>query len=295
MTGIFQASLLSLINIAELIQNLLLKFTSVIPNVLAAVLVFAIGYFLSNLVSKVIRMAIEKIGIDKLAEKLNNIDFVSKSKIDIKPSLILSKVVSYVLMLVFTIAATDLLGMPAVSQLMSDLINYIPNIFSAVIVLAMGLVLADILKKIVVTTCQSLGIAAAKMIGQVVFFFLFITIAVSALAQAKIDTSFISSNLTVLLGAGAAAFAFGYGLASRDLISNFLAGYYSRSKVRRGDIIGLDGVRGEVVAMDSSSLTVWTNEQHHVVIPMGKLTTEKLEIFHRPPVEGLPKIEEKAD
>ena len=294
MTGNFNLTLLSLVNIAELIQSLLLKFTAVIPNLFAAFLVFVIGYTLSRSLSKFVRLAIEKMGIDKLAAKLNDIDVVQKSKVEIKPSIVLSKLVSYVLMLVFTIAATDLLGMPAVSQLVSDLINYIPNLFSALIVLALGLVLADVLKKITITTCQSLGIAAAKMIGQGVFFFLFITLTISALAQAKVDTGFISSNLTVLLGAGAAAFAFGYGLASRDLISNFLAGYYSRQKVRIGDIIGLDGVRGEVVAMDSSSMTIWTSE-HHVVIPMSKLTTEKLEIFHRPPTPGIPKIENKND
>lgn len=286
--------LLSIVDVAQLIQNLLLKFALVIPNLLAAILVFLIGWVLSKLASKFIRLAIEQVGIDKLAAKLNDIDFVQKANVDIKPSLILSKLVSYVLMLVFTIAATDLLGMPAISQLMSDLINYIPNLFSAVIVFALGLVLADLVKKMVVTTCKSLGIASANMIGTAVFFFLFLTVAVSALAQAKIDTNFMSGNLMILLAGGAAAFAFGYGMAARDLISNFLAGYYSRSKLRRGDIIGLDGVRGEVVATDSSSLTLWTGE-HHVVIPMSKLTTEKLEIFHRPPAPGVPRVEEKKD
>lgn len=285
---------LSIVDVAQLIQNLLLKFALVIPNLLAALLVFLIGWVLSKLASKFIRLAIEQIGIDKLAAKLNDIDFVQKANVDIKPSLILSKLVSYVLMLVFTIAATDLLGMPAISQLMSDLINYIPNLFSAVIVFALGLVLADLVKKMVVTTCRSLGIASANMIGTAVFFFLFLTVAVSALAQAKIDTNFMSGNLMIILAGGAAAFAFGYGLAARDLISNFLAGYYSRSKLRRGDIIGLDGVRGEVVATDSSSLTLWTGE-HHVVIPMSKLTTEKLEIFHRPAAPGVPRVEEKKD
>ncbi len=294
MTGNFRNCFLSLVDLPALINSLLQKFLGVIPNLLAALLVFTIGYYLSKAVGKFIRMAIERVGIDRLAARLNDVEFVQKSKMDLKPSFLLSKLVGYVLMLVFTIAATDLLGMPAVSQLMSDLINYIPNIFSAIIVLALGLVLADFMKKIVVTTCRSLGIAAAGMIGQVVFFFLFITVAVSALAQAKIDTAFMSSNLTVLLGAGAAAFAFGYGLASRDLISNFLAGYYSRQKVKRGDLIGIDGVRGEVVAMDSSSLTVWADGRH-VVVPMGKLTTEKLEIFHRPPAEGLSKIEENKN
>jgi small-conductance mechanosensitive channel len=292
MPELYQPILLSIIDVAQLIQSLLLKFTGVIPSLLAAILVFFIGYFIANAVGRILKIAIESIGIDKLAAKLGDIDIVQKSKIDIKPSVFLSKMVSYILLLVFTIAATDLLGMPAISQLMADLINYIPNLFSALILMAIGVFFADSVKKMVVTTCQSLGISAAKMIGQVVFFFLFITIAVSAMAQAKIDTAFISSNLTVLLGAGAAAFAFGYGLASRDLLSNFLAGYYSKQKIRRGDVIRIDGVKGEVVATDSSTMTLWTGE-HHVVIPMSKLTTEKLEIFHGAPMPGVSRIEEK--
>jgi small-conductance mechanosensitive channel len=292
MSEFYQPILLSIIDVAQLIQTLLLKFAAVIPSLFAAILVFTIGWILSGVVSKILKIAIENIGIDKLASKLANIDIVKSSKIEIKPSVFLSKMVSYVLMLIFTIAATDLLGMPAISQLMADLINYVPNVFSALILMAIGVVFADGIKKMVVTTCQSLGISSAKMIGQIVFFFLFITIAVSAMAQAKIDTAFISSNLTVLLGAGAAAFAFGYGLASRDLLSNFLAGYYSKQKIRRGDVIRIDGVKGEVVATDSSTMTLWTGE-HHVVIPMSKLTTEKLEIFHGAPMPGVSRIEEK--
>jgi small-conductance mechanosensitive channel len=290
----FKPVFLGIFDAAELLKTLLNKLVNILPGVVAAFAVFVIGWILSKVVRRVLQIAIEAAGIDKIAQKLMDVEFIQQTKINIKPSRFISQLVSYVLLLVFTIASTDLLGMPAISQLMSDLINYIPNIFSAIILLAIGIAFADMIKKLAVTTFQSLGISGAKMIGQVIFFFLVITIFVSALAQAKIDTAFMSANLTVLLGAGAAAFAFGYGLASRDLISNFLAGYYSRTKIRRGDIIGIDGVRGEVVATDSASLTIWTGE-HHVVVPMSKLTTEKLEIFHGPGNPDLPKINESVN
>ncbi len=266
----------------SILTDLLKKFVLVIPNLFAAAAVFGIGYFLSHFLGKIIALALEKVGIDRLAAKLNEIDMFRKSEIRIKPSAVIAKMIGYVLLLIFTIAATDLLGMPAVSQLMSDLINYIPSLFSALLVMALGLIFADMVKGLAETALASLGIPSAKILASVVFFFLFITIAVSALGQAKIDTSLISNNFTVIIAAFCGAFAVGYGFASRDLMANLLSGYYNRTKIRRGDLIGIDGVRGEVVATDSATITLWTGD-HHIVIPMSRLATEKFEVFHRPP------------
>jgi hypothetical protein len=129
------------------------------------------------------------------------------------------------------------------------------------------------------TVCLSIGITSGKMIASAVFYFLFVTVAVSALAQAKINTDFISSNLTVIIGSAALAFSFGYGLASRDLMANYLAGYYNRKKVRLGDDVRIIGVRGKVVVLDSTSLILQTTDRA-IVIPLSKLTTEKVEIFY---------------
>lgn len=129
---------------------------------------------------------------------------------------------------------------------------------------------------------QSIGILSAKLIASVVFYFLFITMAVSSMAQAKIDTNFISSNLTVVIGAGALAFALGYGLASRDLAANYLAGYYNRNKVRIGDEVRIVGVKGKVVMIDATSLILQTDDRA-IVIPLSKLNTEKIEVYYPDP------------
>lgn len=261
----------------ELLNTILTKFVSAVPAVFTAIMVLLIGYIIARSLAALVRKTLASSGLDALAEKLNEIDIVSKTNMKIVPSAILSKVLYYFLLLIFSIVATDILGMPAVSQIVSDLINYIPNVIAAGIVLLVGVLFADMLKGVVKSSCESLNIPSANIISSFVFYFVFITTAVSALGQAKIDTDFIKSNLTVILGAIAGAFALGYGLASKDMMASFLASFYTKDKFEIGDVVTIEGVKGEIVEMDSTSVIIKT-ENSHVVIPLNKLLNQSVEV-----------------
>jgi small-conductance mechanosensitive channel len=255
------------------------KLSAVVPKLVAAALIFFIGSLVAKFVRNLVRRILVGINVDGKADALNDIDIVHKSGVKILPSVVVSNTIYYVLMLIFTIAATDALGIDSITQLVSDVLNYLPALFSAAIVFMIGLFIADMLKGLVVTACQSMGISSAKTIGSVVFYFLFVTIAVSAMAQAKINTEFIAANMTVVVGAFALAFALGYGFAARDVVSNYLAGIYNKNKVRIGDEVRIIGVKGKVVMIDGTSLILQTTDRA-IVIPLSKLTTEKVEVFY---------------
>ena len=87
-----------------------------------------------------------------------------------------------------------------------------------------------------------------------------------------------------IIGSVAAAFALGYGFASRDLMANYLAGFYNKNKVRIGDDVRIIGMRGKVVMIDATSLILQTSDRA-IVIPLAKLTTEKVEVFYPEPQE----------
>ena len=61
-------------------------------------------------------------------------------------------------------------------------------------------------------------------------------------------------------------------------MANFLASFYSKNKVKVGDIIHLDGSTGKVIDIDSTSLTL-QGDGKKIVIPLRKLTSEKVEII----------------
>jgi small-conductance mechanosensitive channel len=266
--------------------QLIEQFSAFFPKFIGALMILFLGWIVSRTIGKILSRILAKAGVDRLAEMLEDIDMVQRSGVlKEKLSNIIAKIVYYMLMLTFIIAAMETLGVDAITQIFTDLMNYLPSLLTASVIFMMGLFLADMVQGAVTTLCQSLGIASAKLIGSVVFYFLFVTIAVSALAQAKINTEFISSSLVVIIGAGALAFAFGYGLASKDLVSNYLASYYNKNKVRVGDDVRIMGMRGKVVLIDSTSMILQTTERA-IIIPLSKLTTEKVEVFYPDPQEN---------
>ncbi len=271
--------------VSDPVAQLIAQFSAFFPKIIGALTILFIGWVVSRTVGKILSKVLANIGVDRLADMLDDIDVVQRTGVlKEKLSAIIAKIVYYMMMLIFIIAATETLGVAAITQIFTDLMNYLPSLLTASVVFMLGLFLADMLQGAVVTLCQSLGVASAKMIGSVVFYFLFVTIAVSALAQAKINTEFISSSLVVIIGAGALAFAFGYGLASKDLVSNYLASYYNKNKVRVGDDVRIIGERGKVVLIDSTSMILQTSERA-IIVPLSKLTTEKVEVFYPDPQE----------
>ncbi len=261
------------------LDELFRQFAAFFPRIVGALVILLIGWLVAKLVKKILAQVLERVGIDRFAQMLNDIDLVRSSGMEVKLSVVLAQVVYYVMMLIFVIAATDAMGVKAITQLVTDALNYLPSLFSASVIFLLGLFLADLVKGLVLTVCQSIGLPSAKMIAAGVFYFLLVTVAISALAQAKINTGFISSNLTVIIGAVALAFSLGYGFASRDLMANYLAGYYNKNKVRVGDDVRIIGVRGKVVMIDASSIFLQTAERA-VIIPLSKLATEKIEVFY---------------
>lgn len=261
------------------LRQLFAQFSAAFPKMVAAFSVLFVGWVVARLLRKLLRGVLERVGIDRMAERLNDIDIVHRSGMTVRPSALIAGGLYYLLMLFFAIAAADLLDIPAITQVVIDVIGYLPSLFTAAIVFLLGLFVSDMVRALVLTTCRSLGVPSAKLIATAVFYFLLVTVSVSALAQAKVNTDFIASNLTMIVGAAAGAFALGYGLASRHLVANYLANHYNRDKVRVGNDVSIEGVRGKVVLIDSTSMILQTNDRA-IIVPLSKLTTEKVEIYY---------------
>ncbi len=261
----------------ELLSELYRRSVEAFPNIIFALVIAILGWIIAKIIARVVKKVLETLKVDGLADKLNDIDLVNKANVKVVPSKVISKIVYYLILIVSFIAATDYLEIEAVSNLMGDLMNYIPSLLSAVVFFIIGLVVADFIKGIVLTTCESLGIPSAKIISSIVFYFLFLTVTMSALDQAKISTDFINSSFMIIISGVVASFALGYGLASKDMMANFLASFYVKNKFEAGDKITVDGVNGQIEMMDNKSFVLKTNDKK-IVFPLSKLAQEKVEI-----------------
>lgn len=261
----------------KLITDQLLEF---IPKLGGAIAVFIIGWIIARYVSRLINKLLSKTGLHKLDDKLQEIELISKTNIKVNLAKAISRFLYYLIFLVFIVAAIEILGIQALSDMIGDLINYIPVLLVAFLILVAGLLFAEFLRKMLLTALSSLGVPAAKLISFAFFYFLVINVFISALGQAKIETDFISQNLTLIIGGAVAAFAIGYGFASRDVLANFLSSFYSKDKVRVGDIITIAGITGTVIEIDKSSV-ILESEDKKTIIPLNKLISETIEIHNK--------------
>lgn len=265
--------------------------SSGLPKVLSALIIFWVGLLIARFARRIISKLLNALGFDKFTGKLNEIDLIKNSGIDVLVSDLIARIVHFIIVFLFIMMAVDVLQVEAISQLMKDAFDYMPSLLTASVILVLGLFLADLLKGITLAALQSMGIPSAKIIAGAIFYFLFVTIAISALTQAKIETAFISANLTAIIGAGALAFAIGYGIASKDLASNYLGSYYNRNKIRVNDEVIIDNHRGKVVLIDHTSLILQT-EDRAIIIPLSKLTTGSIQVLYPAPQAHQKRIEE---
>jgi len=263
---------------SDTLNQLLQQMSLYIPRALSALVILILGIIIAKFVAGLVKKALRKIKIDKFGEKLNEIEFISNSNLSISLSSIISKFIYYFLFIIVLVVSTDILALPAISALIVDLFNLMPKLLVGFVMLIFGTLLAELIRKLVETTLMSLGIPSAKIISNFLFYFLFINVVILAIAQAEINTAFLEQNISIIIGGGVFAFAIGYGLASKDIVSNFLSSLYTKDKVQIGDIIEIAGERGQVIALDKTSVTIGSADKK-VIYPLKYLLNEKVSIF----------------
>jgi len=203
----------------------------------------------------------------------------SGSNVKASPSQLISKFFYWLILLLVITTASDALGWYVVSEQVSNLINFLPKLLLAIVFFAVGTFVATFLRDLIRSTTSSLGIGAGMIISNGVFYFLFIIITLTALEQAGMDTSLITSNLLLIIGAVLTAAAISYGFASREILSNILAAFFSRRTFKEGQTIEVDGVRGKIVEVTNISVTVKSGEKEKTVIPSHQLISRKVKII----------------
>lgn len=259
-------------------NDMIRSFMTFFYNLISAVIILLIGWGVAKMVAAVAKKMLEQVGADKIGDKLNEIDAIKGLKLEIKLSSIISKVLYYFILIFMLRPAADTLGVPAISDMVKLLVEFIPKLISSALMLSAGVFLADALKNFVVTLCKSFNIAAGKLIGSAIFFFLLIIFVIQSVAQVGINTSLLESSFNLLVGGIIFAFAIGYGFASKEILLNIISSFYSRNRYKEGQIIAIDGTKGEIIAMDNTTITLKTGDSK-TIFPLQVLQSKTVTVF----------------
>jgi small-conductance mechanosensitive channel len=216
------------------------------PKMVAMVAVLVVGYVLARWVAGLVAVVSEKIGLQTAAEKSG----LAKSMHDVGirrpvPGIV-GGIVFWLLMCVFVMAAFNILGLESVSDAMGEVVNYIPRLLVATVVVVVGLLAATFIRGVVATSADRVGLSYAEYLAGGCYWVLSILTFIAAFNQLGIQFALLEKLILIGSAGLAAGFALAFGLGGRDVMAGILAGYYVRQRLQAGDTVSVAGFEGTV-------------------------------------------------
>jgi len=258
------------------LQDMLQNIIEFMPSLLAVIILILIGWIVIKIVSTVLRKALKVAKVDKLGDKMKEIDIFRN--VNFKVSDIIIKTVKWIIILTLIISAAQILGLRMVSDGVTAIIAYLPKLFTAIAILIIGIFLANIVKNGILSAFKALDIGGGKVIGNIVFFAITIVIGITALNQAEIDTQMITNNLTIIFGSFLLAFTIAFGLGSREIVQRLLFGFYSRKNLKVGQKVKIEDVKGTIDAIDNIYLILKT-EEGKFIFPIKEVNDKIIQVM----------------
>lgn len=231
------------------------------PKVLAAIAVVVVGYIAARLIGRLLTKLSEKLGLQFAAERSGLAESMRHMGIQRNVPAIVGTIVFWLLMCVFVMAAFKIVGLPEVSIAMSKVVQAIPNLLVATVIIVVGLFVASFLRGVVATSTDRIGISYADRLASGCYYTLALLTFILAFNQLGLDFPLLNNMILIVCGGLALGFGLALGLGGREVMGGILAGYYLRQRVAAGDHVEVAGMIGTVREVGPVATVIETDEE----------------------------------
>ncbi len=185
---------------------------AMIPDVLGAIVIIAVGVFIAKLVAKLLESILAGVGADTLIEKVTG----NPAK-KIVLSKVISSIVQYVLVIIFLVQGINVLDLPVLTAIGTAIIGYMPAVISVVLIVAIGLFAANTAEATIVKKFPEAK--GGALIAKVA---IYVVVAFVSLSQLGVATAMVETTFILIIAALCVAFAVAFGIGGRNFAANTL-------------------------------------------------------------------------
>ena len=152
----------------DALQNLWQGFVAFVPALIGAVVVFVVGWSISVGLGKLIAEILKKIRFNQIFEKGNWDEALAKADIKVDASAFIGAIVKWVFVVVFLMAAVEVLGLKGFAGFLGNIIGYLPNVVVAAFILVVTVIITDILEKVVRAAVESIKVGYGQVVAAII-------------------------------------------------------------------------------------------------------------------------------
>lgn len=199
---------------------------AIIPTVIVALLVLIIGIFVANVLGRLVSELAHALRLDALFTKTGLREAFKKGGISLNAANFVGGFVRWVVILAFLVTTLEILGLTQVTNFLTNILGYVPELISAALIIVVTAVVADFLKNLVAGSTRAASLGGAELSGTVIKSTVWVFGAVVALQELGLPTTLFQIVITGVIAGLALAFGLAFGLGGREVASKILEKKY---------------------------------------------------------------------
>ena len=202
--------------ILEPLKAVFRQFMDFLPNLLAMLVILIVGIIAARLLRVLLVRFLKAVNFDAWADRMGVTAVLRKGDLWAKPSIAVGSIFFWLLIVVALMTGMSALKVPAIDQIVSQFFHYLPRVFSASVILAVGYVIAGFISRAVLITAVNSGYHYARLLAEAIRLLLTILILAMVLEELKVAPGIVLAAFSIVFGGIVIALAIAFGVGGID-------------------------------------------------------------------------------
>ncbi len=204
------------------ISELINAIADFLPNLVAAIIIFLVGVLIATILRNIVVRVLNVLNFEKWLQNTGIPEALKKADSKLTVTSVLGELIRWVTVLVFLVPAIDRLGLTQLDSILRGLVNYVPSVIAAVIIITVGSILAKLAKDFVTVSATPVGSQTAKLLGQLARWAILVFAILAALSQLGVARNLIEILFTGFVAMLALSGGLAFGLGGQETASEVL-------------------------------------------------------------------------
>jgi small-conductance mechanosensitive channel len=259
--------------LTESVSRVAVQILEQLPAVLGAVVLLLVGWGVARLLRYTTEKLTEKTVV-RLAHTRPMDTRVQQPRSYSAAPTIASRIVFWVVLLFFVIAASEVLELEVISSLLTGVTAYLPRLLAGLLILFIGLWLAELTRAVIRRSSSTIGIEQGEILGRLGQILVLLIVFSVAAGQIGIDNTLLVALVAIFFGVMLGAIALAFSFGAKTTIANLLAAQSIAQTYSPGDIIRIGSIEGKILRITHTSLILETPEGQ-TLIPAKRFSEQE--------------------
>lgn len=197
-------------------RNLWESFLLFLPDFVGAVLVLIIGWMVAAALARLAHHVVVLLHVEKAVDALRISHLFEKAGVHLNVAALFAWLVKWFLLIVTFLAAADVLQWTQLSEFLSTVVSYLPNVIISAVIFFVGILVANFVYQVVHRSIEVTHLANADFLSGIAKWAILVFTFLAAMNQLQIAEELVQSLFTAFVAMLAIAGGLAFGLGGKE-------------------------------------------------------------------------------